>query len=245
MKAIFGLTAAAGLMLAASSVSAATYDFVHAIDSGTLGESYYTTFNTADHSDFSGLPSVSLDAGYYDYGTGSFVDTPYVYADYGNAGFGACRAVLDGTSAGADTGNQDNKCAPSSDDSIQSVQLASGTWVSEYLKITFNEGTQLTSLTVDANHDGGLTPTSLFAVWATGDANWTFVQTDTLDNGFFTYALDKYFEAGTSLYLKADCNDIYLSAMEVSKVPLPASGLLLLGGLGGLAAVKRRRRKAA
>ena len=36
--------------------------------------------------------------------------------------------------------------------------------------------------------------------------------------------------------------DSYISAIAASPVPLPAAGFLLLGGLGGLAAMKRRKK---
>ncbi len=36
--------------------------------------------------------------------------------------------------------------------------------------------------------------------------------------------------------------DSYISAIAVSPIPLPAAGFLLLGGLGGLAAMKRRKK---
>ena len=40
----------------------------------------------------------------------------------------------------------------------------------------------------------------------------------------------------------ASGKEIYLSVLEVSQVPLPAAGFLLLGALGGLGAVARRRK---
>ena len=39
--------------------------------------------------------------------------------------------------------------------------------------------------------------------------------------------------------------EIYLSVLDINEVPVPAAGFLLLGGLGGLAAMKRRKKKAA
>jgi hypothetical protein len=40
----------------------------------------------------------------------------------------------------------------------------------------------------------------------------------------------------------ASGKEIYLSVLEVSQVPLPAAGFLLLGALGGLGAMARRRK---
>jgi len=239
MKAILGLTVAAGLAFAASAVSAATYDFIDAIDNGPLGESYYSTLTTGDYAYFTG-PSISITAQY------AGDPTVYVYADSDTAGLGVCRDASGGT--GARPGNTTNLCNPSSDDSIQSVFSNTGQYLgSEYLTLTFNEDTYLTSITVNANHDGPLTTSDYIWIW---DGAWTPVQTAILTEvdgkSYFTYYFDKFFSAGSFISLGGDCNNIYLSALEASppSVPAPAAGIMLLTGLGGMAAMRRRRKAA-
>lgn len=73
-------------------------------------------------------------------------------------------------------------------------------------------------------------------------ATWTFdAPVATTELSVFAYDA---FEC--SAYVWVFCvaggpDDIAVSSIEVSSVPLPAGGLLLLGGLGGLAALRRRK----
>jgi len=65
-------------------------------------------------------------------------------------------------------------------------------------------------------------------------------------------AFGALFNGGRSVYAFFDDSgannnrdwDDMLVLIEVSPIPLPASALLLLGGLGGIAAIKRRRKAA-
>lgn len=96
----------------------------------------------------------------------------------------------------------------------------------------------------DAGFVGGGVFATLFGVVSGGSLNWdSVVETVTLANGtIFSVALEagKVFGLGNSANASATVTLIDAPA----PVPLPASALLLIAGVGGLAAIRRRQAKA-
>jgi hypothetical protein len=87
-------------------------------------------------------------------------------------------------------------------------------------------GTVFNTETVDAS-SGVATILDFAASFADSDPQWLSVTWTTVSGG----------PANAEV-------DIEVSPAGVAPVPVPAAGLLLLGGLGGLAAMKRRRKSA-
>ncbi|MBL3568820.1 VPLPA-CTERM sorting domain-containing protein [Rhodovulum visakhapatnamense] len=87
----------------------------------------------------------------------------------------------------------------------------------------------------------------LFSFWGNSDSFDLFVDGTLVSpeerSGPNPYPLSGL--RGTSISFGADAmDDSYkLASITVAPVPLPAAGLMLLGGLGGLAAVGRRKKK--
>ncbi|MXQ08857.1 VPLPA-CTERM sorting domain-containing protein [Alphaproteobacteria bacterium GH1-50] len=127
----------------------------------------------------------------------------------------------------------------SSDDSIQFEK-------EEILYLSATDGdVVLESIWVNYNHDRNSGEFDAWT-WVIGGTTYTSADLipDTLgDSGGADWRIDLGLiisDEPTSIWMTAGPNS-YISAMSVSAVPLPAGGLLLLAGLGGLAALRRKR----
>ena len=232
-------TIAGGMLLSlglATSGSAATYDFFAAANAGGgIGESIFATYNT--NANFTG-PNLKFTAS----ATDDDDTEQFVYFDNGNAGMGVCKDATSSASIGVATNGSANRCDPGSDDGITSVD--------ETLTVEATETPVLIeSVWLNANHD---TPDVTAADYLINGVVYegTSMIADNV-SGTGNYRIDLGFTLGLgdsfSITPQAGSPDSYLSAIAVSAVPLPAAGILMLGafgGLGGLAAMRRRRRAA-
>lgn len=221
----------AAVVMAGASAQAATYDFKAAANAGGgIGESAYTSFDTT--SAFAG-PGLTITAGDED-----FDGTPYVYFDNGNAGIGVCNDLNAAGDASVDTATNgsSNLCNPSGDDGI--------TTSGEFLTFTAQSSMTIDGIWINSNHDNA----SIWdTVWLIAGETYSNLLGSFVDDslsqdgdifidlgGFFLAAGDFFTVKGTS-----GANS-YISGLAVTPVPLPAAGWLLIAGLGGLAAMRRK-----
>ncbi|MGP1356726.1 VPLPA-CTERM sorting domain-containing protein [Roseicyclus sp.] len=115
----------------------------------------------------------------------------------------------------------------------------------EYLMLNFSEEVRLTSLTFSyADHRDD------WRVYSGSFADFTFEDSGQLSNaGFVQTALVDSLALGTH-FLVGTRNShsgwkLQGLTVDLAPVPLPATGLLLLAGLGGLAVMRKRRAAAA
>lgn len=120
------------------------------------------------------------------------------------------------------------QCNPSSDDEISGVTQLPDNSLPESLVITMVDSMAISGLTFGSH--GPVAGELLFS--ATGDLGSMVLTTfaDVSAMSLFT----------TSVAVGYAGTDFYVTSVDV--VPLPAAGLLLLGGLGGMAALKRRKK---
>lgn len=211
---------AAAFAILASVASAATYDFKAYADSAANNpEQGFLSFDTS--SVFVG-PSLTITAS-------KSGNDAYVYFDRDNAGVGVCGTLISTEPSGTNT------CNPASDDGIN----VPGT---EILTFTANQDMVIDSIYINSNHDAAPVQST---VWNIGGTIYSgpFTVASISGTGDIRIDLGIMLLAGQFFTVDGVTGpNSYISALSVTPVPLPAAGFLLLGGLGGIAAMKRRKK---
>ncbi len=210
---------ASAVIMAASAASAATFDFVAMADnSGDANWIGLTELNWSDTDFALGLTigGIKLVAS----GSNLNGTAADAFFDKGSAGLGVCSSV---------------SCATGVSGAITSDDNVSGGHGGETLRLAFDSVVNLTNLFFRNSQHPALTG----SLNINGGA--VSVVGGVITGGFASLI-------GASTYdFQYTGDEFYVSTVtaEVSPVPLPAGGLLLLSGLAGVAALKRRKKRAA
>ena len=228
--------AAAGLIFVSTSfgASAATFDFVDLIDGpgGVDGIANGAGDINGESSWSDSLVSggwtkdgITLDV------TASGSEWSDGFLDAGAAGLGVCsseKGCVSGDS-GAVTG----------DDNLGFVGGASS-GVLETLFLTFSKEVRITDLILrDADHNELVDGDLFWIAELGGELAYTAGGVDLSGLGAYgMFTIERRINSDGS----AKGPELYISAMTVSAIPLPAGSLLLITGMGGIAALRRRRK---
>ena len=153
--------------------------------------------------------------------------TQYAYLDWGNAGLGACKDVLNaGLVNTIQAGRTSNNCSPSSDDNVTT---------NEYLQFVFDKNVTINNLWFNNNHDGGFDAGDKVKINGvdflvkTGYAGGI--------NGIGTFNVS----ANTPFKVAFSNEQFYISGMQVTAVPDEATTwVLLTAGMLLVFAIKLR-----
>jgi hypothetical protein len=166
--------------------------------------------------------------------TGSAGAFAYLDAPSGSkpGGLGTCNVL--GTLGGVA-----DQCNPTSDDNIEfdeavGINFSEGGGKAVIVDSVFLRGT--TQGATSGTHNVLSSGTFL---WSTDGVTFTQAMTDA--NGIWnTGGLKLGFG---ELFFATDANEIYVSSIDFTPVPVPAAGLMLLTALGGMGVMRRRRNK--
>jgi hypothetical protein len=153
--------------------------------------------------------------------------TQYAYLDWGNAGLGACKDVLNaGLVNTIQAGRTSNNCSPSSDDNVTT---------NEYLQFVFDKNVTINNLWFNNNHDGGFDAGDKVKINGTD----FLVKTGYAGgiNGIGTFNVS----ANTPFKVAFSNEQFYISGMQVTAVPDEATTwVLLTAGMLLVFAIKLR-----
>jgi hypothetical protein len=179
---------------------------------------------------------------------------PTMVALSGAAMLVATAAASTATAATIDFGTQSGDMASYTEDGFDfaPARLVSGNCVDEAcLALNTNETTTLTfggsPFTFESFSFNLLGRPSELTVTGSNGATAVFTTGEYGFNTYNTATLGTQFEDVTSLIFAATgtgnvrIDNVVLSSVDVAPVPLPAAGLMLLAGIGALAAVRRRQ----
>ncbi len=211
----------AAAMLSAGSVGAMTLDFIKHIDLVSGEKAMEGTAFSSIH-----VPIATTARGY----SGSASDddlgvSPYAYFDKGQAGIGVCKLLVAG-----------DQCSPSSDDNVTEGEVLGLSWGTSVLLNSLSFRGELHP------SDPPFLPTHKFDYSIDGGVTWF---TNFLLNAKTQGAVDfggLLLDANQEILLAFNNEQFYVSAAEITAVPIPAAAWLLGSGLFGLFALGRRRR---